>query len=159
MIVAQRVLCAGVFLCITGGVALAQTSPNGALPGNDVGTGSSLPKSPNASNIEPGDTKTSIAPTSPVPSLSADASVQQLLCYGAEAIKTGKTGTGEDALEQAESAVLDRSVAHTQTAYASDNQFVQTIDQARMALGADDRGKADAIITQLLSSGAPELQD
>ena len=159
MIPAKELLCAGLLLCFTAGAATAQTGPNGALPGNEVGTGSSLPKSPNASNIEPGDTKTTVAPSSPAPSLPAGANVQQLLSYGAGAIKTGNTGTAEEALEQAESALLDRSVVPSQTNYASDNLFVQTIDQARMALGAGDRAKAVAIINQMLSSGAPELQD
>ena len=39
----------------------------GARPGNDIGTGSSLPMSNRSSNISPGDTTSVIAPNLPSP--------------------------------------------------------------------------------------------
>jgi hypothetical protein len=71
-----------------GAIAIAQFSlaagqtagpqtPNGALPGNDIGTGSSLPRSPYASNIISRDTRSPIAPTPPAPNLPPGAPTRQ----------------------------------------------------------------------------------
>lgn len=155
-----RIMMAGALLGAgLGGAARGQTGPNGALPGNDVGTASSLPLSPHASNIEPGDTPTPISPRAPVPNLAANASVADLLAAASREIKSGRTGTAESALEQAETNILDRSVTHTDTDYASQDPMVRMIDQSRMALGAGDSAKADAIIARMSASNAPELQD
>jgi hypothetical protein len=129
----------------------------GALPGNDIGTRSSLPKSPYASNITPSDTKSTIAPTPPEPAVEPDANVQQLLMAGNQAISAGQTGTADEALEQAETQLLIRSVPQTQTNYTSGDPVVMQIDQARTALGENDNALASQVINQILASNAPEL--
>ena len=131
--------------------------PNGALPGNDIGTRSSLPRSPNASNIGPADTASTIAPTPPEPSVGPDAMVSALLTSANQSIASGQTGAAQEALEQAETQLLQRSVPQTQTDYTSTDPVVAQISQARQALGNNDRAGATQIINQILASGAPEL--
>jgi hypothetical protein len=136
-----------------------QTTTTGALPGNDIGTRSSLPRSPYASNITSSDTKSTVAPTPPEPSVGPDATVQQLLMASNQAIGAGQTGTADEALEQAETQILTRTVPQTQTDYASSDPVVAQIEQARMALGSNDAAQASQVINQVLASNAPELTE
>jgi hypothetical protein len=136
-----------------------QTTATGALPGNDIGTRSSLPRSPNASNITSSDTRSTIAPTPPEPAVGPDASVQQLLMASNQAISAGQTGTADEALEQAETQILTRTVPQTQTNYSSADPVVAQIQQARMALGSNDKAQASQVINQVLASNAPELTE
>lgn len=159
-------------------LALAQTAPNtsmqtvpntsmqtapqtadGARPGNDIGTRSSLPRSSIASNINAADTTSIIAPTPPEPAVGADAGVSALLTSASQSIASGKTGQGEDALGQAETQILQRSVPQTQTDYISHDPVVAQIEQARQALGDRDNSRSVQIINQILASNAPELRD
>lgn len=136
-----------------------QTTATGALPGNDIGTRSSLPRSPYASNITPGDTKSTIAPTPPEPDVGPDADVRQLLMAGNQAISAGQTGTADEALEQAETQLLIRSVPQTQTDYVSQDPLVEQIDQVRTTLGRNDNALASQLINQILMSDTPELAE
>jgi hypothetical protein len=141
-------------------VAMAQTgpqTPDGARPGNDIGTRSSLPLSPNASNITSADTTSTIAPTPPEPSVGADAGVSALLTSANQSIASGRTGQANEALEQAETQILQRSVPQTQTDFSSADPVVTQINQARQALGNRDNAAATQLINQILSSNAPEL--
>jgi len=138
-------------------LAVAQTQTDGARPGNDIGTRSSLPLSSAASNITSADTRSTIAPTSPEPSVGADAQVSALLISARQSIASGQTGTADEALEQAETQILQRSVPQTQVDYTSANPVVAQIEQARQALGNHDRTSASQLISQILASGAPEL--
>ena len=59
----------------------------GARPGNEIGTGSSLPLSDKASNITPQDTTSTIAPNLPSPAVGPDASVRTIrLRHGARCL-------------------------------------------------------------------------
>jgi hypothetical protein len=136
-----------------------QTTATGALPGNDIGTRSSLPRSPYASNIDSSDTNSTIAPTPPEPVVGPDANVQQLLMAGNQAISAGQTGTADEALEQAETQLLIRSVPQIQADNVSHDPVVAQIEQARMALGNNDSVLASQMISQILMSNAPELAE
>jgi hypothetical protein len=143
-------------------VAHAQTAPqtpDGARPGNDIGTRSSLPLSPNASNITAGDTHSTIAPTPPAPNVGPDANVGQLLMAGRQALANNQTGMSQEALEEAETRILDRSVLQSQGAQPSQDPVVTQITQARDELGQGNKAGALQIINQTLGSGAPELAD
>lgn len=151
-----------ILLAAAPGLALTQTASSpvsGALPGNDIGTHSSLPRSAQAANITPEDTHSPIAPTAPEPAVSPDANVRQLLVAGQRALSNGQTDTADEALEQAESRILTRSVPQTQTDYASSNPLVAEIEQARVALGNHDKARASQLLGQMLASNAPELMD
>ena len=133
--------------------------PDGARPGNEIGTRSSLPLSPRASNITPADTASTIAPTPPEPAVGPDATVSTLLAAASQSIASGQTGTGEEALEQAETQILQRAVPQIPADYTSTDPVVLQIDQARQALGNNDTAGATQRINQILASGAPELND
>lgn len=142
----------------TGGYSSASIgTTDGARPGNDIGTRESLPLSPVASNINQADTRSTIAPTPPEPSVGADAPVGALLRSASQSIAAGQTGAADEALEQAETQILQRSVPQTQVDYTSNNPVVAQIEQARQALGNRDNAGATQLINQILASGAPEL--
>ncbi|HYP62739.1 MAG TPA: hypothetical protein VEQ16_02560 [Acidocella sp.] len=141
---------------------MSQTGPQsvtGARPGNDIGTRDSLPRSPAASNITSADTNSTIAPTPPEPSVGPDAGVNALLSSANQSLATGETGQANEALEQAETQILQRSVLKTQTDYTSTDPVVAQIDQARLAIGNRDNEDATRIIDQILSGGSPELSE
>jgi hypothetical protein len=151
-------------------LAMAQTAPQsstatgmqtdtGARPGNDIGTRSSLPLSSQASNITAADTKSTIAPTPPEPAVAPGAGVSALLTAANQSIASGQTGTADEALEQAETQILQRSVPQTATDYTSGDPVVAQIGQARQALGNHDNAAATQTINQILASNAPELND
>src|SRR5262249_14279754 len=126
-------------------------SGTGARPGNEVGTGSSLPLSDRSSNIGPRDTGSSIAPNLPPPPVGEDAPVQAYLQAARSALIAGRTGEAQQALEMAQTRALDRSVPLFQTNAPSRNPLVDKIGQARAALGTRDRGRAVQIIDEALA--------
>jgi len=139
--------------------AHAQTSNPDIRPGHIPGVGTSYPLSPDVSNITAGDSKSTIAPTAPQPAIGPDASVTQLLHAAAQSIASGQTGTANNALEDAETQILTRSVVQGTQGMPSADPVVSQIEQARQALGAHNRGGATQQINQILSSNAPELED
>lgn len=157
-------------LLLSAPLAMAQTTPpapatmapqtdTGARPGNEIGTRSSLPLSDKASNITAGDSSSTIAPTSPEPNVGPNAGVSTLLISAKQSIASGATGTADEALEQAETQILQRSVPQTSTDYVSQDPVVMQIGQARQALGNHDKAAATQTINQILASNAPELND
>ncbi len=141
-------------------LAMAQTAPqteSGARPGNEIGTRSSLPLSPAASNINGSDMKSTIAPTPPAPNLPDDASVGALLKSADQSLAQNQTGTADEALERAETNILQRSVIAANANNPSTNPVVAQIEQARQQIGHHDNQGASATIQQILSSNAPEL--
>jgi hypothetical protein len=122
----------------------------GARPGNEIGTGSSLPLSDKASNIAPGDTTSAIAPNLPSPPIGENASVRDYLVAARSALLLGRTGEAQQALEMAETRALDRSVPLFQTNTVDQSPLVGEIGQALQALGGGDRGRAVQIIEAAL---------
>ncbi len=118
----------------------------GARPGNEIGTGSSLPYSDKSSNITPEDTRSRIAPNLPSPPVGENASARDYLAAARTALLQGRTGEAQQSLEMAETRALDRSVPLFQTNVAPRDPLVDEIEQARHALGAGDRGRAVQII-------------
>ena len=119
--------------------ALAQTSPpannTGIRPGHEPGVGQSLPLSDKASNITPDDAKTLYAPTLPDVGLGDNASPEAYLQFARDALQTGHTGLAQQALEMAETRLLDRGVEATKVNEPSRNHRVAQIMAAREALG------------------------
>ncbi len=158
MQIMRRVMAAVVLLMASAAsAARAQGLPpgastdTGARPGNEIGTGASLPLSDRASNIGPDDTRSSIAPNLPSPPVGEDAPVQAYLQAARFALIAGRTGEAQQALEMAQTRALDRSVPLFQTSAPSRNPLVDKIGQARAALGARDRGRAVQIIDEALA--------
>ena len=131
--------------------ALAQTDPvTGARPGHVIGTGQSLPLSDKASNATAGDTNTVIAPRLPTPSAGDHASPGAFLQAAERALTLGRTGEAQEALERAESRLLDRSVVPSSAGKPSGQKLVATVGDARRALAAGDRPGAMRLIMEAL---------
>jgi hypothetical protein len=126
----------------------------GARPGNDIGTGMSLPMGNHASNIDGRDTRSQIAPNLPSPQVGPNASPVDYLRAAQGALSAGQTGKAQQALEEAQTRLLDRSVPFGQTNNPSDNPAVAQITQALHALAAGDRGQC----MQLIQSAIPAAQ-
>jgi len=129
--------------------AVAQTDPaTGARPGNVIGTGQSLPLSDKASNATAGDTSSVIAPRLPTPSVGDDASPLAFLQAAERALTLGRTGEAQEAMERAESRLLDRDVAPSSAGKPSGQTLVAIMGDARRALAAGDRAGAMRLITE-----------
>lgn len=136
--------------------ALAQPSSldsaTGARPGHEPGIGTSLPLSNRASNIEPSDTRSIIAPTLPPSAAGLNATVREYLAAARSALVAGRTGEAQQSLEMAETRALDRSVVQGQESQPSESQFIAHIGEARRALGDGDHQRAISLIDLALSS-------
>ncbi len=135
------------------GVPPGTNSQTGARPGNEIGTGQSLPRSNNAGNIGPEDTRSTIAPNLPSPDVGENAPSLAYLRAARTALLQGRTGEAQQALEMAETRALDRSVPLFQTGTPSRSPLVDTIEKALKALGTGDRGGAARFIDQALKQG------
>jgi len=69
------------------------TNPvTGARPGNDVGTGMSMPMGTRASNIDANNTRSTIAPNLPSPGIGPNANAGDYLREAQSALQAGRTG-------------------------------------------------------------------
>ena len=125
-------------------------SETGARPGNEIGTGQSLPLSSNAGNIGPQDTQSVIAPNLPSPDVGENASAHDYLTAARAALLLNRSGEAQQALEMAETRALDRSVPLFQTNTPSDNPLVAEIRRALEALAAGDREQTVRLIEAAL---------
>jgi len=118
----------------------------GLRPGHEPGVGVSYPLSSNASNIGPYDTSSTIAPTLPPPGIVANATSRDYLITARGALLAGRTGQAQEAMEQAQTRLLDRSTPLFQTDRPSADMAVARISDALHALGAGDRAMALGIL-------------
>ena len=118
---------------------------SGARPGNEIGTGGSLPRSDKASNITDTDTRSSIAPNLPSPPLGEDASPHDYLVAARDALAAGRTGEAQQAMEMAETRALIRSVPRSAMGAPIEDPFVAIIKDALHALTAGDRTRSLSI--------------
>ncbi len=134
------------------GVPAGANPTTGARPGNEIGTGSSLPLGTHASNIDQRDTHSSIAPNLPSPGIGPNANSVDYLRAAQAALQAGRTGEAQQSLEMAQTRLLDRSVPQAQTDNASDNPAVTQIRQALRALAAGDRAQTMQFIDSAIPS-------
>ena len=131
--------------------ALAQplpATPDGARPGNDIGTGMSLPRSNEAGNLNAATTHSTLAPNLPAP-VGAD-TVRDLLMAARSALAARRTGEAQEALERAETRALDRDIPAGTERIPVHGPLVAGISQARDALANNDLRGSIAIIDSLL---------
>lgn len=126
----------------------------GARPGNDIGTGMSLPRGTQASNIGPSDTTSTIAPNLPSPPVGPNANAADYLAAARNALSAGQTGEAQQALEMAQTRLLSRSVPLFQTNSPSANPVVQQISQALQALSVGDTTRC----MQLIDAAIPNAR-
>ena len=141
--------------------AAAQVSPQsgvdattGARPGNQIGTGMSLPLGTKASNIGPGDSAGTYAPNLPAPALPDNARASEFLRAAQGALAAGRTGEAQQALEMAQTRLLDRSVPLGQTNDPSNDTAVRQISAALRALSDSDRAGSMQQIQSAMASAA-----
>ena len=120
--------------------AVAQLVP--ASPGE--------PMSNKASNILPQDSAAAVAPALPSPDLGANAGPAEYLRAARVALATGRTGEAQQAMEMAETRLLDRSTPLFQTDKPSQSPAVAKVNEALQALGAGDRARSMQLIDAAL---------
>jgi hypothetical protein len=122
-----------------GGSAFAQNAPHN-------------PQSTTASNISDTDTHSSLAPALPAPGV--DMSPDQLLMRAREDVKAGRTGAAQEALEEAETRLLDRSTAPSQANMPDNGPRVDAVRRALVSLSSGDRHGAMQGIQMAMSHPA-----
>jgi hypothetical protein len=137
-------------LLLVSGVAAAQVPPDndGARPGNDIGTGMSLPRSDTAGNLNAATTHSTLAPNLPAPT--GPDTVRDLLIDARNALAASRTGEAQEALERAETRALDRDIPVGTERIPAQSGIVAAINQARDALANNDLRGAIAIINGVL---------
>ncbi|MGH7155765.1 MAG: hypothetical protein ACREF3_17700 [Acetobacteraceae bacterium] len=113
------------------------------------------PTSSHSSNINPGDAASTIAPQLPTPAAGEDNTPRQFLIAARQAIAAGRTGEAQEALERAETRLLDRSTPLFRTDEAARGPLIRTISEARQALGTGDRMRAEQLTGQALATLGP----
>jgi len=136
-------------------IALAQPKPppadwvppganpeTGARPGNEIGSGMSLPLSDKAGNILPQTDGSPLAGRLPTPPVDENANARDFLLAARGALAAGRTGEAQEALERAETRLLDRSVPLFHTSDPVRDAMVVQIRGVLQSLGAGDRMQA-----------------
>ena len=110
------------------------------------------PTSTQATNILPGSPL--IAKQLPAPDVAGD-TVRAYLDAASSALMAGQTGKAQEALEDAETQALDRSVPYNAGGQPVTDPVVSDISQARQALGIKDiAGALNAVAAAKTASGA-----
>jgi hypothetical protein len=120
--------------------------------GLDNGDRDSLPRSDKAGNIEPSNTRSTIAATLPSPPVAPDASAREFLKAARESLAAGRTGQAQQSLEMAETRSLGGSISPELANAPTDNPVVTQIRQALRALGDGDRAQSLQIIDAVLTN-------
>jgi hypothetical protein len=136
--------------CLLAGSAWAQTpADTGARPGNDIGTGMSLPRSDKAGNLNAATTHSELAPNLPAPA--GAETVRALLLAARQDLAANQTGAAQEALERAETRALDRSIPVGTERVPAQDPLVMAVTQARDAMAAGNMGGAIGIIDGALA--------
>ncbi len=92
----------------------------------------------------------------PSPSLPDGSRPSDYLRAAQGALAAGRTAEGENALEMAQTRMLDRSVPLGQTGNPSDNPTITQITLARQALAANDRATSLQAIQAAIASATAQ---
>jgi hypothetical protein len=120
------------------------------------GTGESGPASNVASNIDSADTHSAIAPHLPEPAVGEGAGADTLLRAAQAALAAHHTGAAQQALEMAETRLLDRSTPVDAANVPDQNMAVQQVASARKALASGDTAAASAAIQTAMAGAMPQ---
>ncbi len=147
----KTLLLSAALLAFAAPAAFAQTATSPDIrPGHVPGVGDSLPMSNAASNILPGDTHSVIAPTLPTPAGGQNASITQFLTDAQHALDNHQTGRAQEALERAETAMLQRSVPADMANQPDHAHDVEQVTMARDALAHGDFAKAKQAVNMAM---------
>jgi hypothetical protein len=122
-------------------------------PGHVPGVGESFPASNTASNILPTDTRSPIAPRLPVPAVGENATPAAFLTAAKNALDAHQTGKAQEALERAETAMLQRSVPADMASQPDQGPRVTQVTMARDSLAKGDVIGAKRAIAAAMSAG------
>jgi hypothetical protein len=110
-------------------------------PPDEQALGDVRAKSNTASNISAADTRSPIAPALPAPDVSGS-SAHDYLVAARGALQAGQTGAAQQALEQAETRILDRDVAPSAANDPIHGPVIHEIEAARQALSVGNTAAA-----------------
>jgi hypothetical protein len=122
-------------------------------PGHEPGVGDSFPASDKASNITASDTRSPIAPRLPAPGIGENATPAAFLTAAQTALNAHQTGKAQEALERAETAMLQRSVPADMASTPAQGPRVSQVQMARDALAKGDVMGAKKAIAAAMSAG------
>lgn len=108
------------------------------------------PLSPRASNINSSDVRSVIAPALPQPPVGPNAGPSAYLQAAQSALAANQTGQAQEALEDAETALLDRSVPPGAVNEPDPSPAVHNVNEALQALAAHDNAQAMNLIQQTI---------
>lgn len=108
------------------------------------------PLSHRASNIDAQDTRSTIAPALPSPPVGPNASATDYLTAAQSALSRNRTGEAQEALENAETLLLSRSVPQNAVNTPDQSPAVQNINAALHALASNDRQQAMNLVQQTI---------
>ena len=97
------------------------------------------PRTIGARGLAPGGPSSAIAPRLPLPPVPENDPPHAFLEAARSAVDRGQTGEAQEALERAETRLLDRAVGMNSAQEADDRRVVLDIGVARQALAAGDR--------------------
>jgi len=132
------------------GQAADAMGENGARPGHEPGVGDSEPMSGHASNIDRTDTRGDIAPRLPNPDARSQ-TAEGYLAAADRALGHRQSGAAQEALERAETRMLDRSVPQGQGNTPDQDPRIASINSALQALGNHDYSAARQSIRQAMN--------
>ncbi len=126
------------------------------ISGAAMAQGGSQPMSSAASNLEGQPQATpKFAPSLPTPAVTGDRP-SDFLRAAQGSLAAGRTGEAQQAMEMAQTRLLDRSVPLGQTNVPSDNPAVRQVSMALQALGAGDRSGSMKALEQALASAVAQ---
>ena len=117
------------------------------------GSGESGPASSQASNIDSADTHSAIAPHLPKPMVGENAGPDGYLKAADRALAAHKTGAAQQALEMAETRLLDRSTEAGSASQPDQNPRIAAVTAARKSLAAKDWQGARKSIQEAMNRG------
>lgn len=133
-----------------GGQGMGATNETGARAGHEPGVGDSEPMSSSASNIDRGDTRGQIAPRLPNPNVSGN-NPEAYLAAADRALSRRQTGAAQEALERAETRMLDRSVPQGQGNMPDQDPRIAQVNSALQALANRNYSAARQNIQQAMN--------
>ncbi len=129
------------------------SAEEGVRPGHEPGVGDSYPASDKASNASPADTKSRIAPRLPTPAGGQNAGIPVFLREAQTALNSRQSGRAQEALERAETAMLQRSVPVDQAGTPDQAPDVMQVETARKALASGDMASAKKAVAAAMTTG------
>ena len=136
-------------------------APHSAMirPGHVPGVGLSYPASSQASNINHSDTRSPIAPRLPSPQVSENSGPKGYLSAAKTALMSHQTGKAQQALEMAQTRMLDRAVPPDQASQPATDPRVAMVESARQALAHGNTRRADHLITEAMAQPDGGMMD